>query len=96
MEGMVEYESSLPILQEVSFLYFLYKFDGYDSAIAQDFARSFDAKTSIVGPLKFEVTEQFISYAAKFLSTGEKWFKKGEIEKGAWCKFLMKVDCADD
>ena len=34
LEGMVEYECSLPLLQETWFLPFLLKFDGYDSVVA--------------------------------------------------------------
>lgn len=60
MEGNPKYDSSLPILQEAGWLPFLYKFNGFDSALTRAFVKGFDAKIVNIRTTKFELTEKFI------------------------------------
>jgi len=51
--------------------------------------------TTVVS-LQFKVTECSISQTTELPPTWQKFFKKGEVEKGAWHKFLIEDDCAVD
>lgn len=84
------------MLQESGFLSFLQKFDGFDSAMAIVFFRTFDGSRAKVCSLEFPVTEESISQAIGFPAVRKKWFKREKLEKKLWCWFVVnpkqKVD----
>lgn len=90
---MVDYES---LLQETGFLPFFLKFDGYDLVVAQEFACNFDGRTSKIGSLQFQEIDNSISQATQLRIMGDKWFNKGEVEKGVWRHFLLEEDYVVD
>jgi len=90
LEGTIEYVSRLTFLHETRFLPFLVKFDMFNSTITLEFLRIFNGKTMFIGSLEFQVTEQFISRATELATTGEKRFKKEEVDKGVWHQFLIE------
>lgn len=92
LEGTVKYEGCLPLLKETRFLPILLKLNGCDSIVAMEFSRTFDGRKSIIISLQFQVTKNFISQATELPALGEKWFKKGELEKGVWHQFLLEGD----
>jgi len=57
VEGTLEYESSLPNLQEVRWLPFMYKFYGFNLAITRAFAEGFDGRKPTICTLVFEVSK---------------------------------------
>ena len=40
--------------------------------------------------------EHSVSLSTELLSIGKNWFKKGEIEKDAWHRFLTEGECGVD
>ena len=64
--------------------------------MALRFARSFRNGRVKIGPLKFKVTEEFITAVIGLENTSEQWFKNQKIERKGWRHFVvdkkMEVD----
>jgi len=60
IKKMTEYQGSLALFQESGFLPFLQRFDGFDMAMALEFARTFEEGQAKVGSMEFEVMEESI------------------------------------
>jgi hypothetical protein len=67
---------------------FIRQFEGYNLAVAQAFAQSFDGSKAKIGDLQLEVTEDSIAQATGLSQEGERWFKNAKIEGVPW-NFLM-------
>ena len=96
VEQTAEFCNSLALLRDSDFLKFLQKFDGHNSEVALQFAKSFKNGWVKIGPLKFEVTEEFIAAATGLENNSEQWFKNYKLERKRWQHFFidkkMKVD----
>ena len=69
------YPQSREMLQQVGWLQFLEKFNGFHKEVTKTFARSFKGTEVEVGDIKLTVTEVFIAEATGLLRHGERWFK---------------------
>ena len=63
------------MLQQIGWLQFLEKFNGFHKEVTKTFARSFQGTEVEVGDVKFTVTEVFIAEATRLFRNGERWFK---------------------
>jgi hypothetical protein len=52
---------------------------GHDDGLSMQFAVSFDGKTTHVGSLTFEVSEESIVAATKLPRMGDRWFKNHQL-----------------
>ena len=82
------YPQSREMLQQVGWLQFLEKFNGFHKEVTKTFARSFKGTEVEVGDIKLTVTEVFIAEATGFLRHGERWFKNREFHNESWKKIL--------
>lgn len=96
VEQTVEYHNSLGLLWDSGFLQFLQNFNGHNSEVALQLARSFKNGRVKIWPLKFEVTEEFIVASTRLENIDEQWFKNQKLERKQWKHFFfnkkMKVD----
>ena len=76
------------MLQQIGWLQFLEKFNGFHKEVTKTFARSFQGTEVEVGDVKFTVTEVFIAEAIGLLRTGERWFKNREFHNDSWKQIL--------
>ena len=63
VDQTAEFRNSLALLRDSGFLQFLQNFDEHNREVALQFSRSFKNGQVKIGPLKFEVTEEFIAAA---------------------------------
>ena len=58
---------------------FLSNLQGHDDALSMQFVIGFDGKTTCVGSLSFEVSEESVSAATKLPRIGYRWFKNHQL-----------------
>jgi hypothetical protein len=63
---------------------FLSSLQGHDDGLSMQFAVGFDGKTTHVGSLIFEVTEESISAATKLPRMGDRWFKNHQLSRSSY------------
>jgi hypothetical protein len=71
-------------LEQHGWLAFIKKFDGFDLAVAQQFALSFDGCQDKVGDVQLEITEEFLSLATGLPVKGQKWLKSCKVYDVPW------------
>jgi hypothetical protein len=59
---------------------FIKRFEDYNLHVAKEFAQTFDGYREKIGYIQLEVIEDFVSEVIGLPSTGEKWFKKSNIQ----------------
>jgi hypothetical protein len=84
-------------LAEYGWLQFIRKFDGYNPAVARQFALSFDGCRAKVGDVQLEINEQFLSSATSLPVTGHKWSKNYKVDNVPWTLLFQsrKVNSCD-
>ena len=82
------YPQCKEMLQQIGWLQFLEKFNGFHKEVTKTFARSFQGTEVEVGDVKFTVTEVFIAEATGLLRTRERWFKNREFHNESWKQIL--------
>jgi len=70
------HEDTLKILQEVNWLQFLLKFNGYDEKVTKEFAHTFDGERAIVGNLTLHLSEHVLAQVTRLPQAGERYFKR--------------------
>jgi hypothetical protein len=63
---------------------FLSSLQGHDDGLSMQFAVGFDGKTTHVGSLTFEVTEESIVAATKLPRMGDRWFKNHQLSRSSY------------
>jgi hypothetical protein len=63
---------------------FVEKFEGFNLAVAQQFALTFDGCRAKIGDIQLELNEDFIKSATGLPAMGQKWFKKSKVEEVPW------------
>jgi hypothetical protein len=58
---------------------FLSNLQGHDDGLSMQFSLGFDGKTTHVGSLTFEVSEESIAAATKLPRMGDRWFKNHQL-----------------
>lgn len=76
------------MLQQVGWLQFLEKFNGFHKEVTKSFFRSFNGLEVEIGDVKFIITESFIAKEAELPRQGERWFKNKEFHNEAWRQML--------
>ena len=76
------------MIQQVGWLQFLEKFNGFHKEVTKTFARSFNRSKVEIGDVKFTITESFIAEATKLPRQGKRWFKNKEFHNEAWRQML--------
>jgi hypothetical protein len=71
-------------LEKYGWIQFIRKFDGYNLAVARQFALSFDGGRAKVGDVQIEINEQFLSLVTSLPDTGQKWSKKYKVDDVPW------------
>jgi hypothetical protein len=56
------HEDTLKILQELNWLQFLLKFDGYDENITKEFSHTFDGERDIFGNLTLHLSNNVLAW----------------------------------
>ena len=79
------------MLQQVGWLNFLEKFNGFHKEVTKSFARSFNRSEVEIGDVKFTITESFIAEATELPRQGERWFKNKEFHNEAWRQMLKTL-----
>jgi hypothetical protein len=63
---------------------FLSSLQGHDDGLSMQFPVGFDGKTTHVGSLTFEVTEESIAAATKLPRMGDRWFKNHQLPRSSY------------
>jgi hypothetical protein len=88
-QALLAHDDAINDLQAHGWDIFIRKFEGYNLAVAQDFAQTFDGFRAKVGDLQLEVTEDSIARATRLSQEGEKWFKNAKLEGVPWSLFMV-------
>jgi hypothetical protein len=62
---------------------------GYDDDLSMQFSLGFDGKTTHVGSLSFEVSEESIAIATKLPRMGDRWFKNHQLLCSSYNRVFM-------
>jgi hypothetical protein len=89
IQALLSHDDAIDDLKAHGWDIFLRKFDGYNLAVAQAFAQTFDGFRAKVGDVQLEVTEDFIAQATGLPQEGEKWFKNAKMEDVPWSLFMV-------
>jgi hypothetical protein len=88
-QALLTHDDAISDIQAHGWDIFIRKFEGYNLAVAQDFAQSFDGSKAKIGDLQLEVTEDSIARATGLSQEGEKWFKNAKLEGMPWSLFMV-------
>jgi hypothetical protein len=88
-QALLAHDDAIDDLKAHGWDIFLRKFEGYNLAVAQAFAQTFDGFRAKVGDVQLEVTEDFIARATGLPQEGEKWFKNAKLEDVPWSLFMV-------
>jgi hypothetical protein len=83
-QALLMFDGAYSDLENLGWLPFIRKFDGYNSTVARQFALSFDGCRAKVGDVQLEITEQFLSSATSLPVTGQKWSKSCKVDDVPW------------
>jgi hypothetical protein len=83
-QALLMFDGAYSDLENLGWLAFIRKFDGYNLTMAQQFALSFDGCRAKVGDVQLEITEQFLSLATSLPVTGQKWSKSCKVDDVLW------------
>jgi hypothetical protein len=96
-QALLMFDGAYSDLEEYGWLQFIRKFDGYNPAVARQFALSFDGCRAKVGDVQLEINEQFLSSATSLPVTGQKWSKNYKVDNVPWTLLFQsrKVNSCD-
>ena len=83
-QALLMFDGAYSDLVEYGWLQFIRKFDGYNPAVARQFALSFDGCQAKVGDVQLEINEPFLSSATSLPVTGQKWSKNYKVDNVPW------------
>jgi hypothetical protein len=83
-QALLTFSSACKDLEQHGWLAFIKKFDGFDLAVARQFALSFDGCRAKVGDVQLEITEEFLSLATSLPAKGQKWSKSCKVDDVPW------------
>ena len=64
------------LFENVGWLIFFKKIDGYNAEVSHKFAQCYDKETVSFDTLKFKLTKELVAEATRVKNEGELWFKK--------------------
>lgn len=70
---------------------FFDSFSGHNIEVTRRFSLSLKGRVAQIGDLQLVLSEDFIAQATELPRTGEKWFKKGKVNKTKWKQFLLPL-----
>ena len=70
---------------------FFDNFNGHDVEITHRFALYFNGEIAQIGDLQLTLSEDFILEEAKLPLVGERWFKKGMMNRDEWKTFMLPL-----
>ena len=70
---------------------FFDNFNGHNVEITSRFALSFNGEITQIGDLQLTLSEDFIPELAKLPPVGERWFKKGMMNRDEWKMFMLPL-----
>jgi hypothetical protein len=83
-QALLTFKGACSDLEQHGWLAFIKKFDGFDLAVARQFALSFDGCRAKVGDVQLEITEEFLSLATGLPAKGQKWSKSCKVDDVPW------------
>jgi hypothetical protein len=83
-QALLMFDGAYSDLEKYGWLQFIRKFDGYNLAVARQFALSFDGCRAKVGDVQLEISEQFLSSVTSLPVTGQKWSKSYKVDNVPW------------
>jgi hypothetical protein len=90
-QALLSHDDAIDDLKAHGWDVFLRKFEGYNLAVVQAFAHTFDGFRAKVGDVQLEVTKYFIARATGLPLEGEKWFKNAKMEDVPWILFMVSL-----
>jgi len=83
-QALLMFDGAYNDLEKYGWLQFIRKFDGYNLAVARQFALSFDGCRAKIGDVQLEISEQFLSSVTSLPVTGQKWSKSYKVDNVPW------------
>lgn len=81
LENISSFQGSRELFVVHGWFQFFNRFSGYDDEVSLQFSKTFDGDRSQVGAIVLTVSEQSISHATGLPMEGERWFKKGKLNR---------------
>jgi hypothetical protein len=90
-QALLSHDDAIYDLQAHGWDTFIQKFEGYNLAVAQAFAQTFDGFRDKVETVKLEVKEESIAWVTRIPQEGEKWFNNDKLEDLPWSLFMVSL-----
>jgi hypothetical protein len=84
VQTLLLFDNAREDLERNGWLVFIEKFEGFNLAVAQQFALTFDGCRAKVGDIQLELNEDFLSSATGLPAKGKKWFKNSKVDEVPW------------
>jgi hypothetical protein len=96
-QALLMFDNARKDLEDNGWLTFVQRFEGFNLAVARQFAMTFDGCRAKVGDIQLEIDENFISSATGLPATGHRWFKNCKVEEVPWTLLFLsrKVTSCD-
>jgi hypothetical protein len=84
VQTLLLFDNAREDLERNGWRVFVEKFEGFNLAVAQQFALTFDGCRAKIGDVQLELNEDFISSATGLPAVGQKWFKNSKVDEVPW------------
>jgi hypothetical protein len=84
VQTLLLFDNAREDLERNGWRVFVEKFEGFNLAVAQQFALTFDGCRAKIGDIQLELNEDFISSATGLPAEGQKWFKNSKVDEVPW------------
>jgi hypothetical protein len=84
VQTLLLFDNAREDLERNGWLVFIEKFEGFNLAVAQQFALTFDGCRAKIGDIQLEVNEDFLSSATGLPAEGQRWFKNSKVDEVPW------------
>ena len=81
VQTLLFFDNTWEDLERNGWLVFIEKFEGFNLAVAQQFALTFDGCRAKIGNIQLVLNEDFLSSATGLPTEGQKWFKNSKVDE---------------
>jgi hypothetical protein len=83
-QTLLLFDNAREDLENSGWLVFIQRFEGFNLAVAQQFALTFDRCRAKVGDMQLEINEEFLSSTTSLPAKGQRWFKNSKVDEVLW------------
>ena len=90
-EWLIKEPEAACFVDKIGWGKFFDNFNGHNVEITRIFSLSFNGEITQIGDLQLTLFEDFIAEATKLPPVGDRWFKKGMMNRDEWKMFILSL-----